>query len=224
MRCPVCKHVISSEDRFCGGCGSSLGVAAGHSVNTGGGNISGSVYQAGRDVVVNRAPKDPPPATYKTEPLWRSPITQGVLTWLGVVLGFAGVFPARDFVRSFVCLFSVGPSTSGYWSRIILDFCLIIIVIFVGLLVMRLRRLAKGQLREPLCWNLALSGAGGRITVEKIRATCQCGGKMRYRNKIDGRRPNLFRRIIGPNGIPFVECTRNSNHSCWVEPAERLED
>lgn len=151
-------------------------------MNTGGGDISGSVYQAGRDVLVNRTPKDPFPVTYKSEPLWRSPVTQGILAWVGVLLGFASLFPATDFVRSFVGLFSAGSFTSGYWSRVLLNLDLMIIAIFVGLLVVRLWRLAKRQLREPLWWGLALNGAGGRITVERIRASCQCGGKMAFHN------------------------------------------
>lgn len=224
MNCPVCRRVVPSEDRFCRGCGASLGGHAGYSVNTGGGNISGGVYQAGRDVVVNRTPKGPPPATYEPEPLWRSPVTQGFLAWVGVLLGIVSLFPAADFVRSFVGLFSAGSSTLGWWSKILLNLGLLLIAIFVGLLGMRLRRLMKGQLREPLCWGLALNGAGGRITVERIRATCQCGGKMRYRNKVNRRKSNILRRIIGPNGTPIVECKRNSSHSCRVEPAERLEN
>ena len=224
MNCPVCGRVIPSEDKFCGGCGASLGGLTGNSVNTGGGNISGGVYQAGRDVVVNHTPKDPPPATYEPEPLWRSPVTQGFLAWAGVLLGIVGLFPVTDFVRSFVGLFSAGSSTSGWWSRILLNLSLIIVVLFVGLLGMRLRRLTKRQLREPLFWSLALNGTGGRITVERIRATCQCGGKMRYRNRDDGRKANILRRIIGPNGTPIVECKRNSSHLCRVESAERLGD
>lgn len=141
----------------------------------------------------------------------------------GVVLGVVGLFPSVDLVWSFVDLFSAGSSTSGYWGRMFWSLILLIIVVFLGLLVMRFLRLAKGQLRKPLWWGLALNSAGRCITVERIRATCRCGAKMLYSNGVIGRKLNLLRRILGPNGDPIVKCERNPGHSCRVDPAERVE-
>lgn len=44
--------------------------------------FAGDIYQAGRDVVANFAPTNPPNATYEAVPKWRSSFTQGVLSWL----------------------------------------------------------------------------------------------------------------------------------------------
>ena len=38
--------------------------------------FAGDIYQAGRDVVANFAPTNPPNATYKAVPKWRSPFTR----------------------------------------------------------------------------------------------------------------------------------------------------
>ncbi len=63
-------------------CGVRLTDVAGHNVTTGGGDVRGDIYQAGRDVVANFAPTNPPNATYEAVPKWRSSFTQGVLSWL----------------------------------------------------------------------------------------------------------------------------------------------
>ena len=85
MICPVCGKSVAPQQRFCGDCGASLIGSAGHNVSTGGGDVQGNIYQAGRDVVVNHSPDTAPIATYEAVPKWRSPITQALLSWVGLL-------------------------------------------------------------------------------------------------------------------------------------------
>lgn len=232
MECPACGRAAALGDRFCGGCGASLSGATGHSVNTGGGPINASVYQAGRDVIVTAAP-DQHAATYQAEPLWRSPITQGILAWVGLVLGLTSVVPIGGLIKSFYRLFSNGilaafDETKQYDPFNIANIILLMAIALLAILTWRLRRVAKKQLRVPLWWGLALNGAGRRITVEKIRAHCPiCGGKMRYYNKatkwIDHINTNGSRRREVTETMPALECRRNPQHWFTVDPAEQQE-
>ena len=235
MNCSACGRRASPDDRFCSGCGASLSVASGHGVSTGGGDINGSVYQAGRDVVVNPASNDPPPATYEAVPIWRSPFTLGVLSWLGLVLGLAGLLPLWKMGQSVLSLFSEGLAVpvqrleQHRWG-LVLMLCLFVLCLFMLILVTTLRRLAKFQLRKPLFLGWALSGLGRRITLERIRAgECpKCGGKMRYYNKgtewVDYFDSNGFKRRKVTGREPYLECERNPDHCFWVDPAEHREE
>lgn len=228
MICAECGRPVKPQQRFCGDCGAPLRDAAGHNVSTGGGDVHGGIYQAGRDLVVNPAPNDPPLAayTYEVVPKWRSPFTQGVLSWLGLVLGLAGLFPLRKVLQLVLNLFREGLAAPAqglgqYWW-----FWALMLVFVMFVLIMELRRLAKLQLRKPLFAGWALSGAGRRITLEKIRAgDCpQCGGTMRYYNKA-----TKWEDYIDANGkkrrevterVPALECKRNPKHWAEVDPAE----
>lgn len=234
MTCPACNRPAFPGDRCCRSCGASLSVTAGNNVSAGGGDINGSVYQAGRDVVVNHAPNVSPPAQYKPEPLWRSPVTQGALTWAGVLLGIVSLFPTWEFSQALCGLVRAifAPSAERveqYGRNMVLSFCPLAIILLLLLLVWFLRRLAKRQLRVPLRWNFALSGAGRRITLEKIRANCpDCGGEMRYYNKetrgYDYRDEKGVRRHKVLERRPHLECKRNSDHCFRVDSAEWKEE
>lgn len=196
---------------------------------TGGGDIHGGLYQAGRDVVINPSPTVPSPATYEAVPKWRSPFTQGVLSWLGLILGLAGVFPLWRVLQPVLQLFrtGLGEPESGpggnYW------FWVLIVVFAMLVLDIWLRRLTKLQLRQPLFGGWALSGAGRRVMLEKVRAgDCpQCGGKMRYCNKptkwIDHINANGRRRREVTERASALECKRNPKHWFEVDPAEAEE-
>lgn len=232
MICSACGSSAKPQQRFCGDCGSPLSGAAGHVVSTGGGDVHGGVYQAGRDMVVNPAPNVPPPATYDAVPMWRSPVTQGFLSWAGLLLGLAGFFPLWKAVQLVRDLLSGGVAAraqkSGqYWWNWYLTLGLLAFCLVMFSLVMALRRLTKHQLRVPLVWGLALSGAERRITLEKIRANCpECGGKMRYYNKATEWREieeNGSKRREVTERVPVLECKRNPKHCFQVDPAEYRE-
>lgn len=229
MICPVCGKSAAPQQRFCGDCGASLIGSAGHNVSTGGGDVQGNIYQAGRDVVVNHSPDTAPIATYEAVPKWRSPITQALLSWVGLLVGLMSLFPLWKIVQPAVDLFRSGPrQVSGGDGSItwLIVFSVLILVLIVAL---SLRRVTSGQLRKPLIFGWALSGSGRRITLEKIVAgKCpQCGGKMRYYNKpvkwIDHIEPNgrQWRKVA--ERVPALECKRNPKHWVEVDPAESQE-
>lgn len=232
VKCPKCSANVSESDRFCSHCGHPLELVATNSVDARNGKIEAPIFQAGRDIFYN--PEQPESfedskALYDAVPKWRSPVTQGVISWVGLVLGLVGVFPLWKVMQPLYYLFSKGSAAQATESgREVWAFCLMVIVL-VFCLVMALRRLVKNQLRLPLWWGFALSGVGRRITLEKIRANCpKCGGKMRYYNKetrgLDYVDANGSKRHKVLEREPYLECKRNPKHCFPVDPAEHREE
>ncbi len=229
MICPVCGGVAESQQRFCGNCGASLNGGAGHTVSTGGGDIHGNIYQAGRDVVVNHSADITPIATYEAVPKWRSPITQAFLTWVGALAGLMSLLPLWKIIQPVADLFQAGPRKATDSDASIVWLVVFFILIVVLVVALYLRRVTSGQLRKPLIFGWAVSGLGRRITIEKILAgKCPwCGGKMRYYNKptkwIDHIEPSGRRRREVTERVPALECKRNPKHWVEVDPAENRE-
>lgn len=145
---------------------------------------------------------------------------------MGLLLGLAGIFPFWKVVQPVLNLVSgrFDLLKTGFGQNWWFGVLSMILIALVG--VLSLRRLAKFQLRQPLFWSWALSGAGRRITLEKIKAgNCpQCGGKMRYYSKatkwIDRIDANGKRRRNVTERVPALECKRNPKHWVEVDPAE----
>lgn len=226
MNCRVCERPVEQHQRFCGNCGAPIGGVSGQNVSTGGGDVHGGLYQAGRDVVVNPVPSTPPSATYEAVPKWRSPFTQSVLSWLGLFVGLASVFPLWKLLEPIFSLFAKGlvptePSSGQAWW--FGAFGLLLMILAVALW---LRRLTKYQLRQPLFLGWAMSGAGRRITLERIHAgSCPyCGGRMRYYSRPTRRTEHIDadgnRRREVTERVPALECKRNAKHWFEVDPAE----
>lgn len=229
MKCTACGEVVAPGKKFCGECGASAGGVGGNVVNTGGGDVLGGLYQAGRDVVVNPPPHDTASATYEAVPKWRSPLTQGILSWLGLIVGVLSLLPVWKLVEPAIDLLTGNgaPTTSGVNSILWIAFFLVAVLMLA--LVLGVRGISKHQLRKPLLFGWAVSGAGHRITFEKIRAgKCPtCGGSMRYFNKptvwIDRPKPNGGTRREVTERTPALECLRNPKHWFEVDPAEATE-
>jgi len=136
-----------------------------------GGDIHGGLYQAGRDVVVNSSvPSDPEAPNYEAVPKWRSPITLGILTWLGIGLALLALFPIDDVLKPISSVFFSFPSDykvqgiQYYTPRLL--FIIAIIAFAIPLLL--LRSIASRQVRKPLWFDCAINGKGKRLTLEKI--------------------------------------------------------
>lgn len=163
-------------------------------------------------------------AQYIAEPLWRSPFTMGILTWISFIIGVADIIPFYNLIKPFILLIQ------GNGIVIIEDdlqrFVIIFVVLTIALfLFLTLRSIAKNETRHPIGLNKAISGFGKRITVENIKpgACPKCGGKLRYYNK-----PIEWRDNVDSNGklkrevtrrIPALECKRNKDHYYLVDPA-----
>lgn len=229
MNCGSCGHRLEPQKKFCGECGAPAPDGSGNTASTGGGDVHGGLYQAGRDVVVNPPPDVPPSATYEAVPKWRSPFTQGLLSWAGLIIGLMSLFPLWKVFQPALGLFSSGSEDVLDRSANIAWLPAFLVLVLVLALIVSLRRVTKGQLRKPLMFGWAVSGSGRRITIEKIRAgKCPlCGGNMRYYNKptkwIDHTDTNGRKRREVTERLPALECTRNPRHWVEVDPAEEAE-
>lgn len=227
MDCSRCGARIGSTSKFCEECGARRGVGSDNAVNTGGGDIHGGVFQAGGDIIVGPATPEPPIATYEPVPLWRSPLTLAWLSWIGLLLGIAGVIPFWKLVEPIVKLVSGSSADQPGLSQVIWG-AVLVVVIFLLILTLSLRRTAKTETRRPLMFGLAISGHGRRITFERIRAEkCpKCGGSVRYYDKptqwINHREANGRRWREVTERVPALECRRNQKHWFEVDPAETL--
>lgn len=189
-------------------------------------NFNGPTQIATGDIINNHSFDAPPQkATYTPEPIWRSPFTMAVLTWLSVIIGIASLFPFGKIVKCIVNFLS-GDIHQLLDSEIPIYSIIFAGLFFLVILILTLRRTAKNQTRHPLLFNFAISGFGGHLTLEKIHIDkCpQCGGKMKYYNK-----PVEWREIVRADGsikrevtkkVPALECKRNAKHWYEIDPAE----
>lgn len=72
------------------------------------GNTFNGPAQTIGSVVINSPHEDlvEEPVTYKSEPLWRSPFTLAVLSWISVIIGVLGIFPIGNIIGSALALFN----------------------------------------------------------------------------------------------------------------------
>lgn len=187
-------------------------------------NFNGPVQIAAGNINNNFSNAEQNGATYTATPIWRTPLTLAILSWISVITGILGLIPASKIVDNFIKIFNGKIlSTSGFQITPYI-WCLIVIVIIV--ICICLAQITKKQIRVPLKFNYAINGYEKRIVLEKIETSkCPiCGGKMRYYNK-----PVSWRIKTFPDGStkkevtmrkPFLECKRNHEHCYEVDPAE----
>ena len=163
-------------------------------------------------------------ATYTPEPIWRSPITMAILSWVGLILSLIELFPLYKIFEPIISLMTNKRIKTDLNNNIYVIIFAVIFIFFV--LTMCLRSITKKETRHPLFFDYAISGLGRRITIEKIHIDkCPiCGGTMKYFNKAvewedrkysDG---GTKREVI--KKVPALQCKRNSNHWFEVDPAE----
>ena len=190
-------------------------------------NVSGNVFNGPTNIVAgnNYSKKDEENkvASYTPEPVWRSPITMAILSWIGFIISLIGLFPMYKIFEPVINLITNESIKVDLNSNIYVIIFAVILILFV--LVMRLRSITKKETRHPLFFNYAISGLGRKITIEKIRIDkCPiCGGTMKYFNKAvewrditysDGRTKH---EVI--KKVPALQCMRNSDHWFKVDPA-----
>lgn len=188
-------------------------------------NFNGLAQVAAGDIINNISADSHQEAKYKPEPIWRSPFTLAVLSWISVAVGILGVFPIGKIAKNILGILS-GTWQASSVIEIQISSITFAIIFILFILIISLRQITKNQTRRPMLFNYAISGYGGRLTLEKIHIDkCpQCGGKMRYYNK-----PVEWRKVLSSDGgvkhevikkVPAIECKRNSKHWYEVDPAE----
>ncbi|MDK8692334.1 MULTISPECIES: hypothetical protein [Gardnerella] len=164
-------------------------------------------------------------ATYEPEPVWRSPITMAILSWMGIFISLIGIFPFYKLFEPLINLFTNKSIQINANNNIIYWGILAIVIIILLAIIVWLRDITKRETRHPLFFNYAISGLGRKLTIEKIHIDkCPiCGGTMKYFNKAVE-----WRDTICPNGktkrevtkkVPALQCKRNPDHCCEVDPA-----
>ena len=191
-------------------------------------NVSGNVFNGPTNIVAgnNYSKKDEEDkvARYTPEPIWRSPITMAILSWVGLILSLIELFPLYKIFEPIISLMTNKRIKTDLNNNIYVIIFAVIFIFFV--LTMCLRSITKKETRHPLFFDYAISGLGRRITIEKIHIDkCPiCGGTMKYFNKAvewedrkysDG---GTKREVI--KKVPALQCKRNSNHWFEVDPAE----
>ena len=198
-------------------------------INSNVNNVSGNVFNGPTNIIAERnfssqEPKLEEAATYMPEPIWRSPITMALLTWIGFILSLIEIRPFYKIVEPLIILLTekrIEINENYYLYGIFF-----VIVMFLLILIFRLRTITKKETRHPLFFNYAISGLKGKITIEKIHIdNCpKCGGKMKYYNKpvewvdmsySDGRIKHKITKRT-----PVLQCRRNPEHCYKVDPAE----
>jgi hypothetical protein len=190
------------------------------------GNTFNGPTQMFGSVVINLPHEDltEETATYTPEPLWRSPLTLAVLTWISAIIGVLGIIPIGNVIGSILALF-YDSSQVQTTEELQLWAWLLLIVMTLLVTSITLRRIAKKQVRYPLFCNFAINGYGKRIVIEKIHISkCpRCGGEMKYYNKPVGWNNNYIdgkvKREVTER-IPVLECKRNREHCYKVDTAE----
>ena len=187
-------------------------------------NVNGPTQIVAGNLINNKENDYEKNASYKPEPIWRSPFTMGVLTWISAVIGLFEIFPISKMVKYAIELLKM--QDTSHVGAIIIYSIVFAVVLFILIIITYLRNITKKQIRYPLLFNFAISGYDKRLTIEKIHIdSCpKCGGKIKYYNK-----PIEWLDTIDSNGrvkrkitktVPALECKRNSEHWYKVDPAE----
>ncbi|CQR24978.1 hypothetical protein BN1356_01322 [Streptococcus varani] len=163
-------------------------------------------------------------ATYTPEPIWRSPITMAILSWIGLFISLIGIFPLYKIFEPIINLFTnksikMNSNNSGY-------FVIFAVVILCLVMILWLRSITKRETRYPLFFNYAINGFGRKLTIEKIHTEkCpKCNGEMKYFNKpvewVDKHYSDGKTKREITKRVPALQCKRNSEHWYGVDPAE----
>jgi vacuolar-type H+-ATPase subunit I/STV1 len=189
-------------------------------------NLNGPTQIATGDIINNyNSSASVPEKLYRPDPIWCSKITMSILTWVSVIIGVFSLFPVSNIVECVMNFFS-GNIKKALNSNFIFYLFFFFGLLFLLIIVIALRKITKNQTRHPLIFNFAISGVGGKLTLEKVHiCKCpKCGGKMKYYNK-----PIEWKECMRSDGsykrevvkkVPALECKRNAKHWYEVDPAE----
>ena len=189
-------------------------------------NVSGNIFNGSTNIVAgnnySKEAEEDKVASYTPEPVWRSPITIAMLSWVGFIISFLGLFPMYKMFEPVINLIT-NKSIKVDLNNIYVIISVIIFILFV--LVLCLRSITKKETRHPLFFNYAISGLGKKITIEKIHIDkCPiCGGTMKYFNKAVEWRNTTYSdgktKHEVTKKVPALQCKRNSDHWYEVDPA-----
>jgi hypothetical protein len=191
-------------------------------------NVSGNIFNGPTNILAgnnySKEAEEDKVVLYKPEPVWRSPITMAILSWMGFILSLIELFQMYKIFEPLINL--ITNKNIKLDSNNIIYFIIFSVILIFLVIVIFLRNITKKETRHPLFFNYAISGLGRKITIEKIHIDkCPiCGGKMKYFNK-----PVEWIDVLNSDGkikrkvtkrVPALQCKRNSEHWYRVDPAE----
>lgn len=180
-------------------------------------NVSGNTFYGPTNIVAGNnnylSDSKVKNAEYEVEPLWRSPITMAILTWLSFILPILDAVSFYKIFENALNLIKLFARKGAESNTVGLYFVSFMILSLLWIAVVCLKRIAKKQTRHPILFNYAISGLDGKITIEKIKPkSCPiCGGEMKYYNKLVGEHTAK---------IPVLECKRNPKHCFEMDPTD----
>ena len=227
MICPQCRSELAEASAFCSNCGTNLSADNSHSFGITKNTIRGNIQQAGRDINNYNLKEytDSPYPEVKATPVWRSNVTQATLTWMSFFTGIGSLGSLTPIFKDVIELISGKVSFSVHAPKAYVPWFIgFAVLAILWALTWRLKQITKFETRHPLIFNLAISGAHKKLSIEKISAVCPiCGGNMRYFNApydwidwfyTDGRRKREVTKRV-----PALECRRNRDHCFRVDIA-----
>ncbi|AKC95348.1 hypothetical protein IMK15_05345 [Sneathia sp. DSM 16631] len=191
-------------------------------------NVSGNIFNGPTNILAgnnySKEAEEDKVVLYTPEPVWRSPITMAILSWMGFILSLIELFQMYKIFEPLINL--ITNKNIKLDSNNIIYFIIFSVILILLVIVIFLKNITKKETRHPLFFNYAISGLGRKITIEKIHIDkCPiCGGKMKYFNKpvecidvlnSDGK---IKRKVT--KRVPALQCKRNSEHWYRVDPAE----
>lgn len=97
------------------------------------------------DVIVNNSVKQEEQqdrAVYKPEPVWRSPFTLAVLTWMSCIIGILSLPPLGKMIRSVITLFSGSLETLNT-NDIQISSMAFVVLFLLLMIILIVRRIAN---------------------------------------------------------------------------------
>ena len=133
-------------------------------------NVSGNIFNGPTNIVAgnnySKEAEEDKVASYTPDPVWRSPITMAMLSWMGFIISLIGLFPMYKMFEPVIDLITNKSVKVDLNNNIYAIIFTVIFILFV--LVLCLRSITKKETRHPLFFNYAISGLGRKITIEKI--------------------------------------------------------
>ena len=231
VKCPYCANRIPDASKFCPECGRSMADGPSYSgnINTSAHNQIGGHFIQGNagSIIINAPETGTSVPSAEAVPVWRSPITQSILGWIGTITGVLSLFPLGTFLLNIYRSFQHWEnsiSTTGYGYTENTMAIVFVVLLFLSCMSFILFKIAKHELTYPVMFGYGISGVGKRLSLVRIKSTpCpQCEGRLRYRNL-----PTKTRIITYSDGSsketvaekrPFLVCENNPDHRWSVDP------
>ena len=114
-------------------------------------NVSGNIFNGPTNIVAgnnySKEAEEDKVASYTPEPVWRSPITMAMLSWMGFIISLIGLFPIYKMFESVINLITNKSIKVDLNNNIYIIIFAVLFILFV--LVLCLRNITKKKLDIP---------------------------------------------------------------------------